>query len=466
MSVGRSHETNERFGGKIWVTGLLWAGATAIGLSAAPLSAQSLKEALATAYDSNPTLLAARAELRAVNEGVPQALSNWRPDIEVTGSGGLRHSDSSGGSSSSSTSTKPAEVTFGVTQPLYRGSRTIAQTKRAEADVRAQRARLSTVEQRLLLDASTAYTDVWRDQAVLQLQINNEKVLARQLEASRDRFEVGEFTRTDVAQSESRLARATAARIEAEGDLTSNRAVYQEVIGVYPGMLGVPPMPDGLPTNQAEVTAAALENNPNLLAARFAEAAAGHETRQVVGELLPRVNLAGELRHSEETSGKDSENDRAQILAQVIVPLYQQGAVSSRVRAAKQRNNQRRLEIDEARRDAEQTAISAWEDLATAMAQISAFESEVRSTTIALEGVRQENEVGARTVLDILDAEQEFLDAQVSLTRAQRNEIVAGYTALSAMGRLTAADLGLSVDLYDPESDYRAVRDRWYGLGP
>jgi TolC family type I secretion outer membrane protein len=351
-----------------------------------------------------------------------------------------------------------------VEQSLYRGGRTVAGTRRAEASVLAERQVLTSVEQDVLLSAATSYMDVWRDQSVLQLNVSNERVLQRQLEASRDRFEVGEITRTDVAQSESRLARATADRIAAEGDLTASRAVFQEVVGIYPMLLEEPPALEGLPASQDEVIAAAAAAQPDLVSAKFTEEASRHQVRVSLGELFPEVSLNGEIGYEDETSIEDSDAEFYRILAQVTVPLYQQGLVSSRVREDKQIANQRRIEIDQAGRAAEQNAISAWEDLQTGRAQIVSFQSEVDSTRIALEGVRQENAVGARTILDILDAEQEFLDAQVSLVRARRDESVAGYAVLAAMGRLTAGNLGLPVAVYDPIKDYDAVRDKWFGL--
>jgi outer membrane protein TolC len=202
-----------------------------------------------------------------------------------------------------------------------------------------------------------------------------------------------------------------------------------------------------------------------VLAANFAEKAARRRVREVIGELLPSVQINASLSHSEETNQKSGETDRAQILAEVTIPLYQQGAVSSRVREAKQITNQRRIEVEESRRRIEQEAISAWEGLQTARAQIRSFESGVRAAEIALEGVRQENAVGARTILDILDAEQELLDAKVSLVRSQRDEIIAGYQVHSAIGRLTARDLNLPVEVYNPEVDYLKVRNTWFDLG-
>jgi len=283
--------------------------------------AESLDEALAATYMENPTLLAARAELRGVNEGVPQELSNYRPSAFVDGSAGVERIDteSSGGAETN----EPWEVLLDVEQPLYRGGRTVNGVARAEADVQAQRARLRSVEQDILLSAVAAYMDVWRDEAVLQLNINNEKVLGRQLEATQDRFDVGELTRTDVAQSESRLSRATAERIGAEGDLTASEAVYQEVIGQPPELASLEP-PDtlaGLPGVQDEVVSAAVDNNPDVISARFDETAAERQIEVSEGQLLPEAFLTGEARHSENFVSSDIEDDLARELFEKSVPV-------------------------------------------------------------------------------------------------------------------------------------------------
>ncbi len=439
-----------------------------IGLWAAmagPVQAQTLTDALSSAYTTNPSLKAARAELRAVNEGVPQALSNWRPEVTVSGSAGKLRFEQSSSTFSGQQTTTPRRADLEVTQPVYRGGQTIAETASAESAVQSQRASLKSVEQSVLLNSVSAYIDVWRDQAVLDLSVNNERVIARQLEATQDRFTVGEVTRTDVAQAETRLATATAQRIAAEGDLTASRAIYQEIIGEAPGTLQAAPQQiKNLPISLDEATALAIADNPDVLAASFAQKAAQSDVRQILGELLPILQLRGTAGRSDDTSQRDSSNEQAQILAELRVPIYQQGAVSSRVREAKQISNQRRIQIEEQRRRAEQVSVSAWEGLQTARAQIRSFESGVRSAEIALEGVRQENLVGARTILDILDAEQELLDSQVNLVRSRRDEIVAAFQVLSAIGRLTARDLELPVAVYDPDDDYRKVRNRWYGL--
>lgn len=428
----------------------------------APVAAETLEEALAAAYGSNPTLQAARAELRATDELVPQALSGWRPTVAINGDVGVESEDSN---VTGDETREPRSANLNVTQPLYRGGRTVAGTNQAENLVLAQREFLLGVEQDVLLQGVTAYMDVLRDEAVLQLNINNEQVLQRQLEAAQDRFTVGEITRTDVAQAESRLAGATAQRIAAEGQLISSRAVYRQVVGQMPGSLVDPGAASNLPVSEEE-TVAGSTSTPNVRAAEYAERAARDGVDVVFGELLPQISLTGDLTTAEDISRENVQSDSAAIMAQVTIPLYQAGSVDSRVREAKQRVAQRRQDIETQRRFAAQTATTAWRALETARAQIQSFESQVRAGEIALEGVQQEAAVGSRTVLDILDAEQELLDARVSLVRAKRDEVVASYQVVSAIGRLTALELGLPVEAYDVERYYQEVRDKWWGIGP
>jgi outer membrane protein/adhesin transport system outer membrane protein len=435
--------------------------AAAVGF-AGPAAAETLEEALAAAYANNPTLQAARAELRATDELVPQALSGWRPTAAINGQIGQEWEDTSDVGSETLT---PRSAELSVTQPLYRGGRTVAGTAQAENLVLAQREVLLSVEQDVLLQAVAAYMDVLREEAVLELNINNEQVLLRQLEAARDRFEVGEITRTDVAQAESRLSGATAQRIAAEGQLTSSRAIYRQVIGDTPGTL-VQAGPAGELPASADETVAASAGTPNVRAAEYAERAAREGIDVVFGELLPSLSLTGSLSTGEDQSRKNVSTDSAAIIAQVTIPLYQAGGVTSRVREAKQRVSQRRQDIEVQRRLAAQTATTAWQALETARAQIQSFEAQVRAAEIALEGVQQEAAVGSRTVLDILDAEQELLNGRVSLVQARRDEVVASYQVVSAVGRLTALELGLPVEAYDSERYYQEYRDTWWDLGP
>ncbi|HXV23949.1 MAG TPA: TolC family outer membrane protein [Alphaproteobacteria bacterium] len=434
---------------------------TMAALGSRPAAAQSLTEVLATTYTTNPQLLAGRAELRATNEFLPQALSGWRPVIAGTANVGESWIDSDIGTETHT----PRAVGLSLSQPVYRGGRTVAETRQAENLVLAQRARLVAIEQAVLFDAATAYMDVVRSVAVLELNINNEQVLARQLQASQDRFEVGEITRTDVAQSEARLARATAGRISAEGDLTESRGRFVEVVGDAPGTLKTPPIVSTLPASLEEAIEVATAASPNVVTADYVERAARDGVDVVFGELLPSVSVEANSEYGQELSAfDDGDRTSATIEARLTVPLYQAGEVSSRVREAKKRASQRRLEMAQQRRAAAQFATASWEALSTARAQIAAFEAEVLSNEIALEGVREEASVGARTVLDVLDAEQELLDSRVNLVGAKRDEIVAGFQLLSAVGNLTARDLDLPVEYYDYQADYLEVRNKLWGV--
>ena len=305
--------------------------------------------------------------------------------------------------------------------------------------------------------------DVWRDEAILRLNINNEQVLARQLEASRDRFEVGEITRTDVAQSEARLSGATSGRIEAESDLKTSRATYEEIIGRPPGTLDAPESVVGLPPSLEQAITIAVQNNPSVVSNQFLEISAREAVREAIGELLPELSLEGQVRRTENVGSTRQRTESASVFAELRVPLYQAGFVSSQIRQTKQLASERRLLLEEARRDSEQFAIQTWEALVASQAQIDSFTAQVEANEIALEGVRQENAVGSRTTLDVLDAEQELLDAEIDLVTARRDEVVAAYALLAAIGRLRARDIGLPVEYYDEERDYLEVRDAWYG---
>ncbi|WP_374305221.1 TolC family outer membrane protein [Ferrovibrio sp.] len=444
----------------------LLASALALGCVAVvqPATAQSLSDALSAAYNNNPTLLAARASLRATDEGVPQALSGWRPTVSVTGEVGRLTQDYRQTSSSTPDAViTPRTLQLSVAQPLYRGGRTESATEAAEALVLAGRQDLASTERRVLLDAVTAYMDVVQNQAVLDLNRNNEEVLRRQLEATRERFRVGEITRTDVAQAESRLSRATADRISAEGALISSRAVLARVMGETPGTLVQPPPLPQLPANEEEALAIAYEDNPDLLGARFREVAAKHDVRTISGSLLPTVSLNGTATKADETTTSHVDYESAKIALSVTVPLYESGSVYSQTRQRKQTHNQRRIQVEEQRRSVRQSVTQSWENLSTARSNITARRAQVEAARIALEGVQQEAEVGSRTTLDVLDQEQEYLDARVAEVRARRDEYVAGYTLLSSVGRLGARQLALPVEYYDPETNYKRVRDKWFG---
>jgi TolC family type I secretion outer membrane protein len=401
--------------------------------------------------------------LRVVDEGVPQAKAGWRPTVSSTLSLGGTYVDSQTSSSSTARGSIPRTGNLTVTQPLYRGGRTNAAVRRATSDVQAERARMFTTEQSILLNASTAYVDTMRDESVLKLQINNLARLQKQLEATRDRFAVGEVTRTDVAQAESRVARAQADRTQAEGNLVSTRVIFERIVGIVPGSLTQPRSPTGLPGSLEESVEFATGNNFSLVTAKFEELSAIERVAEVQGELLPSVNIVGQASHSQDTGGGSNESTSLTLEAQVTIPLYQAGAVSARVRAAKEEANRRRILVESSRRSVVDTSARAYEAWTTAVARATSLAAEVESARIALEGVEQEATVGARTVLDVLDAEQELLDAQVGLVRAERDAFVASYQLLVALGRLTAASLTLPVDVYDYDRHFVEVEDRFHG---
>ena len=426
-------------------------------------SAETLFEALSSAYVSNPTIQAARASVRTTDEGVPQALSGWRPTVSISGSAGVQNSETSTATTSSDQDLVPTTLSADVSQSIYSGGRTVAGTSQAEANVQAARAQLAVTEQQVLLDGITSFLNVLRDQATVQLTKNNETVLQRQLEATKDRFEVGEVTRTDVAQAEARLSGAVADRVNAEGNLAVSRAGYRQVFGVMPATLqAAPPLPN-LPTNVAEAIATAEAEYPSIMVDIQGEIAARHAVAVAKGQLYPSVDLAGRLRRTDETSVEDTDVTSSSLIASVSVPLYQGGAVHSQIRQAKELLNQRRIEVERGRRTVIQVASQAWDRMSTTRSQISARSEEIRANEIALEGVRQEAEVGSRTTLDVLDAEQELLNSRVTLVIAERDEYVAGYTLLAAIGRLTAAHIGLPVEIYDPNLHYQKVRNKWWG---
>ncbi len=435
------------------------------GLACAPASAQPLQEALAAAYANNPTLQAARARLRATDENVPQALSGWRPTVTLQGRAGYADGTTTNTRAGTRLDSERNLLSGSATviQPLYRGGRTVAQTRRAESQVMAERANLIATEQQVLLDAITAYVNVIQNQEVLRLAENNVRVLTRQLQAARDRFRVGEITRTDVAQAEARLERARSERANAEGQLQNSRAAYERVVGEAPRALAPPPPIRPVATTADEAARLAEANSPGVLRAVFDEQAALANVDVVFGELLPSVNVEASTFRNDNSTQPGTRATGSQIVAALSVPLYQGGQEHARVRQAKQQAQQAREVLADAQRAAIENARRAWETLTASRAQIAALQAQVRANEIALDGVQREALVGSRTTLDVLNAEQELLDARVALVRATRDVVIASYALASTAGRLTARDLNLPVPIYDPIDHYGSVRNRLFG---
>lgn len=452
----------------------------AVGVAlAGPADAQqirTLNDALALTYATNPALLAARAQLRVVDENVPQALAGWRPTVTFSANAGYADSTSlqyirptiiSRGRTVESQALRGTNTqALSVTQPLFRGGATAATVNFRENQVLAQRATLIGAEQTAFGNAVQAYVGVIQAQQVLALTINNEQVLARQLQATRERFRVGEITRTDVAQAEAALAGAVANRQTAEGDLQVARSSFQQVIGEPAPDRLVEPQPLRLPTRTLdEARGLAGSNNPSVVAAMFTDAAARDNFDVQYARLMPNLSLQGSLSRNEDVQTKDLTTKVGQILMVLSVPLYQGGAEYAAIRQARQDQQRTRQQVDDAKRQAIQQVTEAWNRYAAARATIESTRQQIRSNEIALEGVQREAIVGSRTTLDVLNEEQRLLNSRVTLVRNLGGLITASYGVAAASGRLTARDLNLNVPLYDETAYYKAVRNRLIGTG-
>lgn len=426
-----------------------------------PAQAETIKEALALAYSNNPTLNAARAQLRGVDERVPQALSGWRPNISASGEIGRIRSANDG----LDTYRTNSSIALSVSQALFRGFRTVNSTKQAEALVRAQRASLESTEQDVLLAAAQSYVDVIRDTALVSLQRSDLQFLTEQVRAAKDRFEVGEGTRTDVSQAEARAAEARARVNSALASLNASRAIYRQVVGTDAKNLSADTFIETVVPNSLEdALGASSATQPLIVQSQHLVDAATYNVKTIEGELLPTVSVDGSVSRTWQPGGTTDINDSASIFGRVNIPIYQGGAVSSRVRQAKEELGQAQLQLDVIRDQVRANVISAWGNYQAAGASIEAARAAVEASQLALEGVIEEQRVGQRTTLDVLDAQRELVNQRVNLVSAQRNRIVGGYQLVSAVGRLDAGSLGLSVARYEPKKHYKAVRDKWYGL--
>ena len=353
-----------------------------------------------------------------------------------------------------------------LTQPVYTGGKTQANVNRAKNQVMSERATLLSQEQTSFGNAVNAYVGVIQAQQLLALNINNEQVLTKQLQATNDRFRVGEITKTDVAQAEASLAGATAQRQQSEGQLLTARGTYQQVIGYYPPGDLVEPQPLAVPVKtEQEATALAAHNNPTVITALFNDAAAKDAVDVAFAQLLPQVSIQGQMFEQSQSSAQFGEQSGYQIVASLSVPIYQGGAEYSAVRQAKQTAQQTNRLVDDARRTVVQTAVQSWETLVAAKAAAASLREQIRANQIALEGVEREAIVGSRTTLDVLNAQQTLFQSQTNLVNALSQLITASYQVAAAVGRLTARDLHLPVPLYDDTAYYNAVKDKWVGLG-
>lgn len=433
----------------------------------APRSARadSLLDTLSQAYSYSPQLDAERARLRATDEDVARANSGYRPDIRGSADIGHQHNETRP-SSITNGSTSPKGYAFQLIQPIFRGFQTTNAVNAAEAAVRAGREVLRSAEQQVLLDAVTAYGNVVRDQSIVRLRENNLNFLNTELRATRDRFAVGEVTKTDVAQAEARRALGQSDLDLARANLNSSRAIYLQVVGTAPQNLRDADSNSRLlPKSLDEAVGIGTRENPQVVAALYTEQGAKYQVDQIRGELLPDAQVEATYTDRFDSSSSLDESETASIVGRLNVPIYANGGEThARIRQAKHTHLSRIQEIEQARAAAQSQVAQAWAQLVGFKAQRESDKAQIQANQTALNGVREEEKVGQRTLIEVLNAQQELLQAQVQLETTKRNVLVATYTVISAIGRLSVSEVGAASSVYDPEIHYQEVRRKWWGI--
>ncbi len=433
-------------------------------------TADSLADAMVQAYLTNPTLRAARAGQRATDEQVPQALSGWRPTVTVTGQideedGKRKFYNLDAPTSKSDIQQTPGSLTITLSQPLFSGFATVEGTKAAKANVKAGQQDLLATEQSILFNAVQTYMSVYSGRLLVALQQENVSVLQSQLNASNERFNAGEITRTDVEQSKASLSQAYASLATQRATLAADAAKYLQIIGREPGKLEYPRLAR-MPPSLDTAYAIAAETNPNVLAAAFVEDSYFHNINVARAGLLPELTLQARANIADDLQRGSGNYDESLLIGGVLsMPLYEAGAVYSQVRQAKQLASQKRIQVIEVARAVRQAVASSWSFLIAAREVIIAAKQQVAAQKLALEGVSQEATAGTRTTLDVLDAQAAVVSARTTLVNAERSQVLAAYQLLAAIGHLTARDLELNVPIYDPDENYQAVRGKWIGTG-
>jgi len=442
-------------------------------LHATPTLSETIDWALIQAYQNNPQLNAQRASVRATDENVPQALSGYRPQVAVTASGGTQYTDvvqktTAGGQlvrQNVHGTNGPWSAGATITQTLYNGNRTANQTRAAEGQVSAAREGLRVLEQSVLLAAATIYMDYLRDSAIVEVQISNVNVLEQTLKQTQDRFNVGEVTRTDVAQSEAQLAAGRTQLLAAQSTLTTTRANFRRIIGFDPqNPQPGSPVDRYLPKSLAAAVNQGLVENPNVTAAMYGVDVSFLQVKVNEGALFPTVTFQGAVQQANEQTLGVYKSFGASATANVTVPIYQGGAEYSLIRQSKESLGQQRLNLDQVRDQARATVAQNWGQLVATKSQVASAQAQVTASEIALNGVREEARVGQRTTLDVLNAQQALVNARIALVTAQHDRVVASYGVLSAVGRLSPVTLKLNTSVYDPAVHYHQVRDSWAGV--
>jgi outer membrane protein len=461
------------FSKKAWRFALAASAAPMLALQTMPTRAETIEWALIQAYQSNPQLNAQRASVRATDENVPQALSGYRPQVAVSASGGTQYTDvvakqSVGGALSRQELhgvNAPWSAGATITQTLYNGGQTGNRTRAAESQVSAAREGLRVLEQSVLLAAATIYMDYLRDAAIVEVQRSNVNVLEQTLKQTQDRFNVGEVTRTDVAQSEAQLAAGRTQLLAAQSTLTTTRANFRRIIGTDPqNPQPGSPVDRFLPKSLAIAVDMGLIENPNVTAAMYGIDVSFLQVKVNEGALFPTVTLQGAVQQANEQTLSTFKSFGASATANVTVPIYQGGAEYALIRQSKESLGQQRLNLDQVRDQARATVAQNWGQLLATKSQVASAQAQVTASEIALNGVREEARVGQRTTLDVLNAQQALVNARIALVTAQHDRVVASYSVLSAVGRLSPVTLKLNTSVYDPAVHYHQVRDSWIGV--
>lgn len=442
----------------------LCSGVAGFAFGSAPAHAETIAGALSKAYLTNPELKADQARQRATDEGVPQAQAGWRPTVEAQGSV-TRNWQGTNSTVSGNSKTKFTSRGFTITlnQPVFDGFRTKNAVRQAEANIEAGNQNLLATEQTVLLNAATAYMNVLRDREIVNYRRRSLNNFNEQVRAARARFNVGEVTRTDVSQARARASQARSDQAVAIGNLQSSVANYIRYIGVKPRKLRYPRLSPRVPKSLRSAIGIASDQNPQILAAAYNEEAAIANIDVRKADLLPRLGFQAQYSVNRQPSSTIIDSEQGSVGGTLTIPLYDGGLTYSRVREAKQTASQRRLQVLDARRQVRESVVRAWHLLRAATATIAAARDAVAAQQVALDGVRQEARVGTRTTLDVLDQQNELVNAQIALANARRDRIVAGYQLVASIGRMTARDLRLSVRHYDPSVNYDDVRDKAFG---
>ena len=449
-----------------------------LAVSQSSANAETIEQALARAYQSNPQLNAQRAIVRQTDESVAQALSGYRPTLSANASAGDQYTSEKeifppipGTALTKGTSvqikghTQPYSLGATASQTLFNGGQTANKVRAAESQVSAARETLRVMEQSVLLAAATIYMDVSRDTANLEVQQNNFRVLQHMLKDTRDRFAAGQVTSTDVAQSEAQLAAGEANLHGAEATLTTTRANYRRIIGNDPENLSpATPVDRFAPSTLTAAIAVGAEQNPSVIAAMYGVDVALLQVKIAEGVLWPSLTAQGNVQQQYGANVTTPKIFTDSVMLNLSVPIYQGGGEYSNIRANKEAVGQQQLNVDQVRDQARANVVQAWGQLQAAKAQVDAAERQGSASERALTGVRNEAQVGQRTTLDVLNSQQALVNARVSLITAQHDRIVASYSLLSAVGRLSAQVLALPVSIYDPSVHYHQVRDSWIGI--